>query len=161
LLQYKGKWVHPEIDNPEYKADDELYLHEDLGVVAFDLWQVKSGTIFDNLLITDSVEEAKAHAADTYEPLHEAEKKEKEKFEAEEKARLEEEEKKRKVRMGRKLAAFNHLNSRKRKPTRRIPTKTRKMMMQRTRRRPRRRMNCNPEMHSKLGCSRSQGPVAL
>lgn len=95
--EYKGKWVHPEIDNPEYKADDELYLHEDLGVVAFDLWQVKSGTIFDNLLITDSVDEAKDHAASTFEPLREAEKKEKEKFEEEEKKRLEEEEKKRKV----------------------------------------------------------------
>jgi calreticulin len=94
--EYKGKWVHPEIDNPEYNADDDLYLHEDLGVVAFDLWQVKSGTIFDNLLITDSVEEAKEHAAETFEPLKEAEKKEKEKFEEEEKARLEEEEKKRK-----------------------------------------------------------------
>jgi len=93
---YSGKWVHPEIDNPEYKPDDELYLHEDLGVVAFDLWQVKSGTIFDNLLITDSLEEAKAHAAETYEPLKEAEKAAKEKFEEEEKKRLEEEEAKRK-----------------------------------------------------------------
>jgi len=93
---YKGKWIHPEIDNPEYKDDDELYLIDDIGVAAFDLWQVKSGTIFDNLLLTDSVEEAKAHAAETYEPLHEAEKEQKEKFEEEEKKRLEEEEKKRK-----------------------------------------------------------------
>jgi len=94
--EYKGKWVHPEIDNPEYKPDDELYLVEDIGVAAFDLWQVKAGTIFDNLLITDSLEEAKSHAAETYEPLHEAEKAAKEKFDEEEKKRLEEEEKKRK-----------------------------------------------------------------
>lgn len=86
---YSGKWVHPEIDNPEYKPDDELYHHEDLGVAAFDLWQVKSGTIFDNLLITDSLEEAKIHAADTFEPLKEAEKAAKEKFDEEEKKRFE------------------------------------------------------------------------
>jgi len=93
---YSGVWRHPEIDNPEYKADDELYLFEDLGVAAFDLWQVKAGTIFDNLLITDSIEEAKAHAAETFEPLREAEKAAKEKWEEEEKKRLEEEEAKRK-----------------------------------------------------------------
>lgn len=93
---YSGVWIHPEIDNPEYKDDDELYLFEDLGVAAFDLWQVKSGTIFDNLLITDSVEEAKSHAAETFEPLREAEKAAKEKWEEEEKKRLEEEEAKRK-----------------------------------------------------------------
>jgi calreticulin len=83
------------IDNPEYQADDELYLFEDLGVAAFDLWQVKSGTIFDNLLITDSVEEAKSHAAETFEPLREAEKAAKEKFDEEEKKRMEEESAKR------------------------------------------------------------------
>merc|ERR1712033_153735 len=49
---YKGKWVHPEIDNPEYSADDKLYSYSDFGVIGFDLWQVKSGTIFDNILIT-------------------------------------------------------------------------------------------------------------
>lgn len=93
---YKGKWIHPEIDNPEYKPDDDLYLFEDLGIAAFDLWQVKAGTIFDNLLITDSIDEAKAHAAETFEPLSEAEKKLKAKADEEEKKRFEEEEKTRK-----------------------------------------------------------------
>jgi calreticulin len=94
---YKGKWIHPEIDNPEYTPDDELYLYKDFGAIGFDLWQVKSGTIFDNVLITDSVEEAKAHAAETFEPLKEVEKKKKEKHDEEEKKRLEEEETKRKA----------------------------------------------------------------
>lgn len=58
------------------------------------MWQVKSGTIFNNLLITDSVEEAKAHAAETFEPLKEAEKKLKEEWEEEEKKKAEEERKK-------------------------------------------------------------------
>merc|ERR550532_740297 len=50
---YKGKWVHPEVANPEYEADDALYKYDDFGAIGFDLWQVKSGTIFDNILITD------------------------------------------------------------------------------------------------------------
>ena len=40
--------------------------------------QVKAGTIFDNVLLTDSVEEAKEHAAETFEKLREAEKEQKE-----------------------------------------------------------------------------------
>lgn len=50
---YKGVWVHPEIDNPAYKPDTFLYRFSDIGAVGFDLWQVKSGTIFDNILVTD------------------------------------------------------------------------------------------------------------
>ncbi|KAH7721639.1 calreticulin 1 [Aphelenchoides avenae] len=93
---YKGKWIHPEIDNPEYQPDDELYLYKDWGAIGFDLWQVKSGTIFDNILVTDSVDEAKEHAKETFEVLREEEKKQKEKADEEERKRIEEEEKKRK-----------------------------------------------------------------
>ncbi|XP_017598232.1 PREDICTED: calreticulin, partial [Corvus brachyrhynchos] len=50
---YKGKWVHPEIDTPEYSPDPLLYSYDSFGVIGLDLWQVKSGTIFDNFLITD------------------------------------------------------------------------------------------------------------
>ena len=58
---YKGKWVHPVIDNPEYKpeAAQELGKYDEVCKLGFDLWQVKSGTIFDNVLITDDVEKAK------------------------------------------------------------------------------------------------------
>jgi len=55
---YKGPWVHPEIDNPEYVPDSNLYLQKEVCAVGFDLWQVKSGTIFDNVLVTDSEAEA-------------------------------------------------------------------------------------------------------
>nr|XP_006824896.1 PREDICTED: calreticulin-like isoform X2 [Saccoglossus kowalevskii] len=65
--EYKGKWIHPEIDNPDYKADDKLYLYTDIGAIGFDLWQVKSGTIFDNVLVSDSVEEAEKQATDLWE----------------------------------------------------------------------------------------------
>ncbi|KAK5980464.1 Calreticulin [Trichostrongylus colubriformis] len=91
---YKGKWIHPEIDNPEYTPDDELYLYKDWGAIGFDLWQVKSGTIFDNIIITDSIDEAKAHAAETFEKLKKVEKEKKEKAEEEERKKAEEELKK-------------------------------------------------------------------
>jgi len=60
---YKGVWQHPEIDNPAYKTDDKLYLYESFGAVGLEVWQVKSGSIIDNILITDSIEEAQADAA--------------------------------------------------------------------------------------------------
>lgn len=87
---YKGKWVHPMIDNPEYEADDTLYLHEDIGVVGLDLWQVKSGTIFDSFLITDDVEAAKKDAEAVLKRV-EGEKKMKEAEEEEERERLKKE----------------------------------------------------------------------
>lgn len=38
---YKGEWIHPEIDNPDYAADPELYKYDDIGAIGFDLWQVQ------------------------------------------------------------------------------------------------------------------------
>merc|ERR1712168_1167805 len=74
---YKGKWVHPEIDNPEYNADDakDLGKYDEFCKVGLDLWQVKSGTIFDNFLITDDVEEAKKIGDETWGVTKDAEKK--------------------------------------------------------------------------------------
>ncbi|KAM7363202.1 calreticulin [Cochliomyia hominivorax] len=61
---YKGAWEHPEIDNPDYTPDKNLYLRKELCVLGFDLWQVKSGTIFDNILITDDIKLASKIASD-------------------------------------------------------------------------------------------------
>ncbi|CAG9833864.1 unnamed protein product [Diabrotica balteata] len=44
------------MDNPECTLDSNLYKQNEIG---FDLWQVKSGTIFDNVLVTDDVYNAK------------------------------------------------------------------------------------------------------
>jgi len=85
--EYKGKWVHPEIDNPEYEADDALYLYEDFGAIGLDLWQVKAGTIFDNFLITDDVEAAKADADEVLKRV-DGEKKMKEAEEEEEREKM-------------------------------------------------------------------------
>jgi len=94
--KYQGVWVHPEIDNPEYEADSNLYRFTDMGVVGFDLWQVKAGTIFDNILVTDDVDVAKKFAEDTWGKNKDAEKKMKEGIDEEEKKKKDEEDKKRK-----------------------------------------------------------------
>lgn len=93
---YKGKWVHPEIDNPEYTPDADLYAYEDFGVIGFDLWQVKSGTIFDDILIADDEKYAEEYASQTWAVRKDAEKKMKEQQDEEERKKQEEEEKKRK-----------------------------------------------------------------
>merc|ERR1712187_579918 len=50
------------IANPEYEDDNSLYKYDDFGFIGFDLWQVKGGTIFDNVIVTDDVAEADAFA---------------------------------------------------------------------------------------------------
>merc|ERR1711863_46360 len=72
---YKGAWVHPEIDNPNYEEDKSLYSFDSFCGIGFDLWQVKSGTIFDNVLITDDIEAAKAQGEELWKATSEAEKK--------------------------------------------------------------------------------------
>jgi len=98
---YKGKWVHPEIDNPDYYEDNEVVTFPSLGYVGFELWQVKSGTIFDNIIVTDSVAEAETFMSETFtknkaaekESFEEKDKQEKAAEEAERK-RIEEQRKK-------------------------------------------------------------------
>merc|ERR1711948_6922 len=55
---YKGIWEAKKIANPEYEDDDTVYAYADFGFLGFDLWQVKGGTIFDNIIVTDDVAEA-------------------------------------------------------------------------------------------------------
>ena len=65
---YKGEWVHPMIPNPDYKEDKDLHHRCDKCThVGFELWQVKSGTIFDDIIVTDSLAEAKKYADSTFE----------------------------------------------------------------------------------------------
>jgi len=90
--EYKGEWVHPTIANPDYYDDDNLYLFESNKYVAFELWQVKSGTIFDNILITDDEAEADKFAELTNK-TREDEKKMYEKQQEEQRAKEEEERK--------------------------------------------------------------------
>merc|ERR1711920_558705 len=59
---YKGIWEAKKIANPEYEDDDAVYKFADFGFIGFDLWQVKAGTIFDNVIVTDDVAEADTFA---------------------------------------------------------------------------------------------------
>jgi calreticulin len=42
-------------------------MYKDIGAVGIELWQVKAGTLFDNILVTDSLAEADALREQTYE----------------------------------------------------------------------------------------------
>lgn len=58
---YKGEWKAPMIPNPEYVNDETVYhVCKNCRYVGFELWQVKSGSIFDNILVADSLEDAQA-----------------------------------------------------------------------------------------------------
>merc|ERR1711998_248605 len=88
---YKGVWEAKLIDNPKYVADDNLYKYAAFSTVGIDIWQVKSGTIFDNLLITDDVDYATAHAEKTWKAQKDGEKAMKEKADEEKRKKDEEE----------------------------------------------------------------------
>ncbi|KVH99491.1 Calreticulin, partial [Cynara cardunculus var. scolymus] len=71
---YKGKWKAPMIDNPDFKDDPDLYVFPKLKYVGIELWQVKAGTLFDNVLICDDPEYAKQLAEETWGKQKDAEK---------------------------------------------------------------------------------------
>merc|ERR1719502_2628123 len=91
---YKGVWEAKMIDNPKYAPDDKLYSYPKFSTVGIDVWQVKSGTIFDNMLITDDVAYATEHAEKTWKAQKDGEKAAKEKADEEKRKKDEEERKK-------------------------------------------------------------------
>jgi len=62
---YQGIWEAPDIPNPAFVDDPSIYKHDELKYVGFELWQVKAGSIFDNIFVGDSAEEAAAFAQET------------------------------------------------------------------------------------------------
>ena len=54
------------INNPDVEIDTELYVFTNLKYVGIELWQVKSGSLFDNILVTDDPEYAKSFAEETW-----------------------------------------------------------------------------------------------
>ncbi|BBN17635.1 calreticulin [Marchantia polymorpha subsp. ruderalis] len=62
---YKGKWKIPWVDNPEFEDDPDLYVFAPLQYFGIELWQVKAGSLFDNILITDDPDYAKQVAEET------------------------------------------------------------------------------------------------
>eukprot|EP00758_Cryptobia_borreli_P012802 Tbor_TRINITY_DN5777_c1_g1::TRINITY_DN5777_c1_g1_i1::g.20403::m.20403/K08057/CALR; calreticulin len=72
---YKGEWKAKQIANPEYDADDKLYLiRKPIKHVGIDVWQVKSGSIFDNIVIGDNLDEVNAIIDSTWKATKDAEK---------------------------------------------------------------------------------------
>merc|ERR1712228_28939 len=71
--EFKGEWSPKEIENPDYKGE----------------WKpqqiVNNGTIFDNILVTDDFDYAKAQAEKLWRPTKDGEKDVKEKWDKENK----------------------------------------------------------------------------
>merc|ERR1712086_1163219 len=78
---FKGLWEAKKIDNPEYEDDNEVYKFADFGFIGFDVWQVKGGSIFDNVIVTDDTADADKFA-EKWKALSEHEKAEKTKEDA-------------------------------------------------------------------------------
>lgn len=77
--EYKGKWKAPKIDNPKYigewspkQIDNPDYYKVDnaqllgMGGVAFEIWTMDQGVLFDNLYIGTNVEDAQKYANATF-----------------------------------------------------------------------------------------------
>jgi len=95
---FKGEWVAKKIDNPAYKGEwkpkqiANKDFEEGVQLAAFDasyigyeLWTVNNGTIFDNILVTDDLEYAKAQGEKLWRPTSKGEKDVKEKWDKENK----------------------------------------------------------------------------
>lgn len=79
--KYQGKWKPPMIDNPEYKGvwkpriipnpaffeDKQPYKMTPIDAIGLELWSMNDEILFDNFLITDELEVARAFSADSWE----------------------------------------------------------------------------------------------
>ena len=79
-----------QIKNIDYEDGAQLAAYESF-MVGYELWTVNNGTIFDNILVTDDVEYAKAQGEKLWRPTAKGEKEKKEAWDKENKpAELEE-----------------------------------------------------------------------
>ena len=69
---YKGAWVHPQIDNPDF-FDDPAIATYIFGAIGFEIWQVKSGSKFGSILITDDESYAYEYSLATVKQINEVE----------------------------------------------------------------------------------------
>jgi len=51
---YKGPWVHPQIPNPAFKEVQNPARRLPINYIGFDLWQMKSGTLFGDIVLSDN-----------------------------------------------------------------------------------------------------------
>merc|ERR1712078_9017 len=97
--EFKGEWVAPKVSNPDYKGEwspkqikndkyeegVQLAAYEKMTYIGFELWVVNNGTIFDNILVTDDLEYAKAQGEKLFKPTKDGEKEKKEAWDKENK----------------------------------------------------------------------------
>jgi len=57
---YKGPWQHPEISNPDYLEFHDVYKRGLLGYIGIEIWQVKSGTVFSDFIVSDNIDETQS-----------------------------------------------------------------------------------------------------
>jgi calreticulin len=81
---YKGEWSPAQIKNPDYEEGTQLAAYDSFGV-GYELWIVNNGTIFDNILVTDDLEYAKAQGEKLWRPTSKGEKEKKEAWDKENK----------------------------------------------------------------------------
>ncbi|XP_020023348.2 calreticulin-3 [Castor canadensis] len=62
----KDVWLHQKVKGTSYLTQYDLSEFEDIGAIGLELWQVRSGTIFDNFLITDDEEYAERFGKATW-----------------------------------------------------------------------------------------------
>merc|ERR1711939_975626 len=80
----KEEWKPKQIANPDFEEGVQLAAY-DSAFVGFELWTVNNGTIFDNILVTDDLEYAKAQGEKLWRPTADGEKDVKEKWDKENK----------------------------------------------------------------------------
>ncbi|XP_010544335.1 PREDICTED: calreticulin-3 isoform X2 [Tarenaya hassleriana] len=88
---YKGKWKIPWTDNPEFEDDPDLYVMKPIKYVGIEVWQVKAGSVFDNILICDDPQYARSIVDEYFANYRQAEKEAFAEAEKERKAREDEE----------------------------------------------------------------------
>jgi calreticulin len=81
---YVGEWTPKQIDNPDFEEGVQLAAYDSM-YVGYELWIVNNGTIFDNILVTDSIEYAKEQGEKLWRPTSKGEKEKKEAWDKENK----------------------------------------------------------------------------
>ena len=94
--EWKGEWKAPLIINPHWtESAQEKTARYRIGAVGIEIWQVRHGTIFDNIIVTYDPEEAEKHAEETFVKLQALEKKIFEEYKAAEIEKMKKEEEER------------------------------------------------------------------
>merc|ERR1711972_824925 len=81
---YIGEWKPAQIANKDFEEGVQLAAYDSM-YVGYGLWIVNNGTIFDNILVTDDLEYAKAQGEKLWRPTSKGEKEVKEKWDKENK----------------------------------------------------------------------------